>query len=71
MKDKICLICHTAIDMDKEFCEFKHYHKKDSIKSKAFYHVECFRDRLRGSSVQNALAAKTMKILENFEAKTS
>lgn len=46
MKDKICLICKTAIDTDKEYCEFKQYKKKNQIRSKAYYHVSCFRDRM-------------------------
>ena len=63
MKDKICLICHLAIDTSKEFCEFKHYKDKDNIRTKAFYHVNCFRDRMSGAPIQKALAEKTMAIL--------
>ncbi|MFA6074076.1 MAG: hypothetical protein WC758_08215 [Candidatus Woesearchaeota archaeon] len=66
MKDKICLICHTAIDLEKEYCEFKHYSKRDSIKSKAYYHVECFRNRMNGSEIQRALAIKTNQMIEKI-----
>ena len=64
MKDKICLICHTAIDTDKEFCEFKHYKNKDEIKSKAYYHIQCFMNRLNGGNTQRVLANKTMELLD-------
>ena len=64
MKDKVCLICHTAIDTDKEFCEFKHYKKKDVIQSKAYYHVNCFRDRLKGSQEMNDMKKKANEILK-------
>ena len=68
MKDKICLICHTAIDTDNEFCEFKHYKDRDNIKSKAWYHVECFRNRMNGANVQQALASRTMAMMERVGA---
>jgi len=64
MKDKICMICHTAIDMDKEFCTFEHHENKDVIKSKGWYHVNCFRDRLNSSKEQSdalKLATNTLK----------
>lgn len=64
MKNKVCLICHTAIDMDKEFCKFEHYEKKDIIKSKGYYHVQCFRDRLSGSAVQEKLARQGFDLIK-------
>ena len=64
MKDKVCFICHTAIDTDKEYCEFKHYKRKDEIKSKAYYHVNCFRDKLKGPVIANKLAEDAMKIMK-------
>ena len=64
MKTKICLICHTAIDMDKEFCKLEHYEKKDIIKSKGYYHVICFKEKLSGSAVQKKLAEDAFKLLK-------
>jgi len=64
MKDKVCLICHTAIDTDKEYCEFKHYKCKDTIQSKGYYHVQCFRERLSGSDVQKKLAQGAFNLLK-------
>ena len=64
MKNKICLICHTAIDTNKEYCEFKHYKHKDVINSKAYYHVECFRKRLTGSAVQEKLAKQGFDLIK-------
>ena len=69
MKDKICLICHTAIDTNKEYAEFKHYHKKDDIKSKAYYHINCFAERLRGPAKANKLMEQTMNILKAVKEK--
>lgn len=54
MKDKICLICKTAIDTDGEYAEFKHFKKKKEIRSKAYYHIECFREKINGSAEQKA-----------------
>jgi hypothetical protein len=69
MKDKICLICHTVIDTEKPFCKFEHYQNKKIIKSKAYYHVECFRDRMNGSETQNELAKKAMHLLNSVEGR--
>ena len=69
MKDKICLMCHTVIDMDKEFCEFKHYSKKDVIKSKAFYHVVSFSNRLNNSSATNQVQLKALELMDKIGAK--
>lgn len=63
MKDKICLICHTAIEMDKEFCELKHYEKKDKIKTKGYYHVQCLANRFTGAGTQQVLAQKAMDMI--------
>lgn len=61
MKDKICLICKLAIDMDKEFCKFEHYEKKDVIRSKAYHHVNCFRDKVL---LNKAMEQKAFKLME-------
>jgi len=65
MKDKICLICHTVIDTEKEYCELKQYENKDKIKSKAYYHVNCFRDRILEKNSVQKLANDANKFL-NF-----
>jgi len=50
MKNKTCMICKLAIELEKEqFVEVKHYEKKDIILSKGYYHIKCFRDRLNGN----------------------
>jgi len=67
MKDKICNICKTAIDTNKPFCKFTHYKKTDDISSKAYYHVECFKERLTGSMKLNALQNKASQILNKAE----
>lgn len=71
MKDKICLICHTAIDMDKEYCEFKHYEKQDIIKSKAWYHVECFRNKLSNSQANNIVQMKALELMDKIGQRVS
>lgn len=48
MKDKICNICKLAIDTDKDFAKFHHMKNDTEIRSKAYYHIECFRKRLNG-----------------------
>jgi len=66
MKDKICSICKLTIDLEQEYCEFKHYNKKDIIRSKAWYHVECFRNRLLNSSANNQVQMKAIDILNRI-----
>ena len=69
MKDKICLICHTAIDTEKPFCKFETYQKKDVLQTKAWYHVNCFRERLSGGNIQKALAQQTMQLINKVNAR--
>jgi len=63
-EDIICNICKLVIDTSKEFCEFIHYEKKSHIKSTAFYHVECFRDRMSGGQKLRELQSKADSIME-------
>jgi hypothetical protein len=69
MKDKICLICHTTINTDDEYCEFKHYKRKEEIKSKAYYHINCFRRRLQGPDNANKLMEETMSLVKAAKEK--
>ena len=71
MKDKICRICLTSIDMNKEYLEVKHYEKKEKIKSKAYYHIVCFRNRILGANQQTAIAKKAMGILDKVGMRIS
>jgi hypothetical protein len=71
MKHKICSICKITIDVDKEYCEFKHYINRENIKSKAYYHVECFRNRLNNSYATNQVQLKAMDILNKIGARVS
>jgi hypothetical protein len=64
MKDKICMICKTAIDMDKEYCEFKHYERIDVIHSKAYYHVNCFRERLNSTGEQKVVTKEALSFIK-------
>ena len=70
-KPKICGICHTEIDTKKEYCEFRHYSKKDKIKSVSYYHVVCYRERLSGSHVQAMVANRAMEILDKVGMRVS
>lgn len=64
MKDKICNLCKTSIDTEKEYCQFVQFKKKDIIQSKAYYHVNCFRDRLNSSKAQKDALKKASDTLE-------
>lgn len=64
MKDKVCLICKTTIDTDGEFLDVKHMKNSKDTRSRAFYHIQCFRDRLNGAKEQKEalkLAVDTLK----------
>ena len=69
MKNKTCLICHTAIDTSKEFCIFKHHKNDKEIKSKAYYHVNCFSDKISGLNTQKKLANSAMEIVNKLNGK--
>lgn len=69
MKDKVCMSCKTSIDMDKDYCEFRQYKKKNKIQSKAFYHVNCFRDRILKSQEQSEALKFVMKTMEKVNEK--
>ena len=47
-EDKICLICHLAIDHSKDFVRNTHFKNKDEKLSEAFYHTNCFREKISG-----------------------
>jgi hypothetical protein len=67
MKNKNCNICRLAIEVDnEEYIEVKQYEKKDKLKSTGFYHIKCFRDRLNGTQVQNAVQMKALDILDKI-----
>ncbi len=69
MKDKICGICRTAIDTDKEYCQFVQFKNKDIIQSKAYYHVNCFRDRLVGTKEQKEAMKVALSTLNQVQKK--
>lgn len=66
-EDIVCGICKLVIDLNKEFCEFIHFDKKDSIKSIGFYHINCFRERMSGGNNLKALQEQAKRILDKAE----
>jgi hypothetical protein len=62
--DMICHICHLVINPDLEYCEFIHYKENGGCKSHAFYHVNCFRERMNGGREVKKLQAKANLILD-------
>jgi len=65
MKNKTCMICKLAIEIDKEqFVEVKHYEKKDVILSKGYYHIQCFRDRLNGGQNLKMLQSEALGFIK-------
>ena len=69
MKNKICFICHLTIDTEKPYCKFIHYQDRGDIQSKAYYHVECFRDRMLVNKKANIGLAKAMSFLDKAKEK--
>lgn len=62
-KDKICGICRLRIDDKKEYAELIHYEKKDKIKGKDYYHIQCYQNRILGNNnimKTQALAMQTL-----------
>lgn len=60
----VCGICKCKINLDMPFAEFIHYRKKKEIISAAFYHVDCFRQKLTGAMDITELKEKANQILE-------
>jgi len=70
MKNKICFICKMTIDLDKEeFVEVKHYEKKDIIKSKGYYHLKCFRDRLNNAGSMGKIHREALDFIKKAKRK--
>lgn len=66
---QICNLCSLAIETKKEqFCEFIHFENKNKIKSIAFYHIECFRNRMNGNPAFRSLQAQAKRILDAAES---
>ena len=66
---KTCGICKLPINEKKEYCEFIQYKKLNDILSRAYYHVNCFKDRLHGSKEQKEALEKSMRVLDNVQKK--
>ena len=70
MKDKICFICKSTISVDKEeYVEVKHFEKKDIIKSKGYYHIKCFRDRINNANRMNLLQKEAFDFIKKAKKK--
>jgi hypothetical protein len=63
----ICNICKFGIDTSKQYAEFIHWANKDKQQSKAFYHVDCYRERMLGSAKGQYLMARANKLLNKAE----
>ena len=68
-KDLICNICQLVIDKNKEYARLTHFNKKDSVKSEAHYHIQCFRDRMNGGAQLKDLQEQAKRILNMAEVK--
>jgi hypothetical protein len=64
MKDKICNICKLSIDTSKEFAKFHHMANDTIIKSKAYYHINCFRERILGRRDEMELKKEAMSFIK-------
>jgi len=70
MKDKICFICKTTINVDKEeYVEARHFEKKDVIKSKGYYHLKCYRDRINNANGMNLLQREAFDFIKKAKKK--
>jgi hypothetical protein len=69
MKNKTCMICKTTVDIDEEFVTVEQYAKKGKLKSKGWYHINCFRERLDGSQFQKAVSLRAIDILDKIGAR--
>lgn len=64
-----CGICHLSIDTEEPFAEFIHYNKHHDVKSSAFYHVDCFKDKINVSLKANKELDKASRLLSNLKSK--
>lgn len=62
---KICRICKLPINDEKEYAEFIHWWNKKKAKSKAYYHIVCFRDRVLNKEIQE-VKEKAMQVLSQI-----
>jgi hypothetical protein len=66
-KNLKCSICHLPIDPDKEFAKLTQYIKVGKkLKEPSYFHIQCYRDRLRGSKGLAILQTKAMGLLNKI-----
>lgn len=68
-KDKICGICHLVIDDSKQYAQFTHYINKDKILDTAYYHINCYQDKLTGANGLTKIQAMAAQVLNNINQK--
>jgi hypothetical protein len=67
MKNKNCMICKLGIKIGtEEYVEVKHNGIDNNIICRGFYHLNCFRERLNSSSLNNQLQKKAIEMLDKI-----
>jgi hypothetical protein len=67
MKNKTCMICKTTVKIPGDkYVHVAEHDEEDKQLSKGWYHSKCFRDRLNGTQVQNAVQIKALDILDKI-----
>ena len=70
MKNKTCMICKLSIKIPGDkYVTVEEISEKDKRISKGWYHTDCFRDRLNGTRMQNAVQAKALNVLDKIGVK--
>lgn len=71
-KAKICNICKKEIiTPGDEYCILSQYKKDGKLHDSAYYHVSCFVERYMVKSQLDELMGRTMKVLQQAEARFS
>lgn len=63
-EDKVCNICKLVIDESKEFARFTHFKNKKEVLSEAYYHINCFRERMLGSAENRKIQKDAKQIID-------
>jgi hypothetical protein len=69
-KAKICGICKMGIDTERDYIKVGQYREGD-LWAKAYYHIECFKNKITTRLGTQKLQEKCMDVLNNLSSKMS
>ena len=60
----VCTICHLFLDKTKDFVRNTHFKKENEKLSEAFYHTQCFKEKILGVGELNKIKKQAFGIMK-------